>query len=556
VKSLAALLVLAALAPVAAATTDGQPHLNKTLGSWRRHDPVAPYPNAERWTPRDVVGFLGRFPTAVIDAGYMDGYPPGDSQWRKLGALIGEARTIAGAQGVPFEGRVCLSERPDVMERLSLDSSCNPQVQGGGCDWEGDMDGEFGEAETIVKHAGRATAATETSLSDARGDWSNDFWRHRLLALRPGPGEERRRVVANTATTLSVDSAWQQPPQPGDRYEIRGSFDPAWVKRVSRSAHRETVQRLWDQQRNVCGPRGAGAPCNPAAEPLDPLDSTNQRAWPKWIDRAAIEALATPTEVPALYGPIYDAVSNSDAPSAWLDPYFRISAVVMNLADPAYREWRIRYLMYKLRDHGLSPGATTCVTLGYKPGWYTFYDEAELGASPDVCATPGSNLWSGPAHVCANGSAGGGPFVSGLYERGGYERAFNAYIRETLAKLAQRGWADLRIITMEGAPFRGQDWSILADDLRRSPKLLGMWGGALDPPLSLLDEVAAEPDPAPPTAPNPGGDASTGDGRPASTAAAPEPPASAQPDSTPAREGYMARSGGGGGGGTIEPPNP
>ncbi len=371
------------------------------------------------------------------------------------------------------------------------------------------MDGEFGEAETIVKRAGRATAATETSLTDARGDWKNDFWRHRLLVLRPGPGEERRRIVANTATALSVDSAWRQPPRPGDRYEIRGSFDPAWVKRVPRSAHQETVQRLWEQQRNVCGPRGAGAPCNPAAEPLDPLNPANQRAWPGWIDRAAIEALATPTEVPALYGPIYDGVSNSDAPSAWLDPYFRISAVVMNLADPAYREWRIRYLMYKLRDHGLSPGAPTCVTLGYKPGWYTFYDEAELGPSPNVCATPGSNLWTGPAHVCTGGAAEGGPFVSGLYERGEYEGAFNAYIRETLTRLAQSGWTDLRIITMEGAPFRGQAWSILADDVRRSPKLLGVWGGALDPPLSLLDEVAADPTPV--------GDTSTGDGSSGST---------------------------------------
>ena len=533
-KSLAALLVLVALAPVATATTDGQPHLNKTIGSWRRHDPVTPYANYERWTPRDVVGFLGRFPAAVIDAAGMDGYPPGDSQWHELGALIGEARTLAGAQGVPFEGRVCLSERPDVMERLSLGSSCNPQVQGGGCDWEGDMDGEFGEAETIVKHAGRATAASETSLSDARGDWTNDFWRHRLLVLRPGPGEERRRVVANTATALSVDSAWRQPPRPGDRYEIRGSFDPAWVKRVPRSAYQETVQRLWEQQRNVCGPRGAGAPCNPAAEPLDPLNPANQRAWPGWVDRAAIEALATPTEVPALYGPIYDAVSNSDAPSAWLDPYFRISAVVMNLADPAYREWKIRYLMYKLRDHGLSPGAPACVILGYKPGWYTFYGEAELGPSPHVCATPGSNLWTGPAHICTGGYAEGGPFVSGLYQRGGYEGAFNAYIRETLARLAQSGWADLRIITMEGQAFRGQPWSILADDVRHSPKLLGMWGGALDPPLSLLDEVAADPNPVA----DPVGDTSTG----------------TQPAAAPTDGGYVTTSGGGGGG-TIEPPS-
>lgn len=572
-KSLAALLVLVALAPVAAATTDGQPKRIKTIGSWRQHDPVDPqYANAERWTPSDVVGFLNRFPDAVMDGGYRDGQPPGNTYWRDLGALIRQARAIANAQGVPFEGRMCITERPDVMVRFDVESACYPSRGGGGCDWEGDMDGELGESESIVKHAGRATAASETSLSDAGGDWKTDFWRHRLLVLRPGPGEERRRIVANTATALSVDSAWLQPPRPGDRYEIRGSFDPSWVQRVPRTAHQQTVQRLWEQQRNVCGPPGAGAPCNPAAEPLDPLNPANQRAWPEWVDRAAIEALATPTEVPALYGPIIDGVSKSETPSVWLDPYFSISTVVMKLADPAYREWRIRYLMYKLRDHALSPGAPACMILAYKPGWYTFRDEAEQGTSPDVCATPGSNLWTGPAHVCTDGSARGGPFVSGLYERGEFEGALNAYLRETLTKLAQAGWTDLRIITVERPNFGGQLWSILEEDVRRSPKLLGEWDSSIDPPLSLLDSAAADPDPAggtptgsgssgstatasemPPADPNPVGGTVTGDGSSGSTRTASEAPANAQPDSTPTRRGYVTKSGGGGG--IIERPS-
>jgi hypothetical protein len=536
-KSVAALLVLVAFAPVATATTDGQPKRIKMIGNWRHHDPVAPqFPDAERWTPRDVVGFLGRFPDAMMDGGYRDGQPPGNTYWRDLGGLIDQARAIANEQGVPFEGRMCISERPDVMTRFRAEGSCHPSRGGGGCDWEGDMDGALGEAETVVKRAGRATAATETSLTDTRGDWEDDFWRHRLLVLRPGPGEERRRIGGNTATSLSVDSAWLQPPRPGDRYEIRGSFDPSWVKRIPRSAHQETVRRLWEQQRNVCGPPGASAPCNPAAEPLDPLDPANHRAWPEWLDRAAIEALATPSEVPALYGSIFDGVDKAYPPSAWLDPYFRISTVVMNVADPAYREWRIRYFMYKLRDHSLSRGAPACMILSYKAAWYTFYDEAELGPSPDACATSGSNLWSGPAHVCQDGRADGGPFVSGLYERGGYEGAINAYIRETLTRLAQSGWTDLRIITMEGAAIRSQAWSILADDVRRSPNLLGVWDGVLDPPLSLLDEVAADPTPV--------GDTSTGNGSSASPAAASE---------APARGGFVTKSGGGGGG-IIEPP--
>jgi hypothetical protein len=538
------LLVLAALAPVAAATTDGQPQRIQTIGNWRHHDPVAPqYPDAERWTPGDVVGFLGRFPGAVMDGGYRDGYPPGNTRWLDLGALIGEARTLSGAEGVPFAGRMCITERPDIMVRFDSEISCEPSRGGGGCDWEGDMDGELGEAETVVKRAGRATAATETGLTDSRGDWKSDIWRHRLLVLRPGPGEERRRIVANTATALSVDSAWLQPPRPGDRYEIRGSFDPAWVQRVPRNAHEASVERLWEQQRNVCGPRGAGAPCNPAAEPLDPLSPANQRAWPGYVDRAAIEVLATSAEVPALYGPIIDGVSKSDAPSAWLDPYFSAQAVVMDLANPAYREWRARYLMYKLRDHALPAGAPACVILTYKPGWYTFRDEAERGTSPDTCATPGSNLWTGPAHVCSDGSAHGGPFVSGLYEPGEFEAAINAYIRETLAKLAQRGWPDLRIITTERPNFAGQTWSILADDVRRNPKLLGEWDGALDPPLSLLDQAPAEPAPL--------GEASSGDGSSSSTAATSEEPAAA-----PTGGGDMTSSGGGSGGSFEAPSSP
>jgi hypothetical protein len=266
--------------------------------------------------------------------------------------------------------------------------------------------------------------------------------------------------------------------------------------------------------------------------------------------------------VPALYGPIY-GMNKSDPPSAWLDPFFSISGVVMNVADPAYREWRIRYLMYKLRDHALPPGAPACLMLAYKPGWYTFRDEVEQGASPDVCATPGSKLWTGPAHVCTNGAAPGGPFVSGLYERGVFERALNAYIRDMLTMFAQSGWTDLRILTSERPDFGGQLWSILADDLRRSPKLLGEWYTTIEPPLSLLAEVAADPNPATPADPNPAtpadpnpaGGTSPGAGSSASTAAAPEPPAGAQPDPTPARRGYVTKSAGGGGGGIIEPPS-
>jgi hypothetical protein len=115
-------------------------------------------------------------------------------------------------------------------------------------------------------------------------------------------------------------------------------------------------------------------------------------------------------------------------------------------------------------------------------------------------------------------------------------------------------------------------WSILEEDVRRSPKLLGEWDSSIDPPLSLLDSAAADPDPAggtptgsgssgstatasemPPADPNPVGGTVTGDGSSGSTRTASEAPANAQPDSTPTRRGYVTKSGGGGG--IIERPS-
>ncbi len=534
-----ALVLVAALgAPsLGGASRSGAPTRIETLGSWRTHDPGEPDPGAEPWTPADVAGLLELHPAAYMDLGYRDGYPPGNGAWREKGRQVEALQAILASEMPAARSRICVTERPDMLFRASPRSVCSFERGGGGCDWEGDMDGEFGEQERAVKHAGSASAGGERTLEDRTATWELATWERRLLVLRPGRvTEEHRRVVRNTATTLEVETAWATPPSPGDRYEIRGSFAPVWVKRVSRAAHETTVRDLWTRQRMVCGAPNAPRACRPPAEPLDPFHPANHRSWPASRDRAAFEALATTTSVPALYG----GVRNTASPGlpGWSDPYFQSAAVVMNVADADYREWRIRYLMYKLRDHGIQPGEPACISLTYKPGWYTYYDERTYGPSGDACAVPGSGLWTGPAHVCRDRSAKGGPLHAGLYGPGEYERAINSYIRELIARLGAQGWTELRIITTERPRFTAGVWSILDEDVRQHPSVIGEWMGPIEPSLAQLRSrlpstpvppatPGLSPPPRPQAAPPPASPPS------ASPAAIPTPPEA--PAEAPAR---------------------
>lgn len=500
------MLCVLAAAATAAAAPDGNPVRIETLGNWRTHDPVYPASGAEPWTPADVAGFLARHPNALMELGYRDGYPAGDRYWLEKGREVDQLQALLVAQGIDGLDRICVTERPDVLARMVRPGGCGADTYGGGCDWEGDMDGSFGELEQVVKHAGVVSGGSETGLEDRNASWSPATWRHRLLVLRPGRAdEERRRISANGSATLEVTPPWTQVPSAGERYEIRGSFDPAWVKSVPRAVHERVVRELWTNRRNVCGPREAPTACPSPAEPLDPLHPANRRSWPNSLDRNAIMALATPSSVPAIYGSVADPASpEAVARHGRTDPHLAVAAVVMDVADPAYREWRIRYLMYKLQDYGISPGEPACISLAYKPGWYTHYDETSRGPSGDRCAVSGSGLWTGPAHVCSDGSAPGGPMASGLYGPGQYERAINAYIRELIATLADSGWSKLKIMTVERPTFTVGRWSILDEDVRRHPVVLGEWAGAIEPMLAELGvRSVATGEAMPPAAANP-----------------------------------------------------
>jgi hypothetical protein len=507
-------VVVVCLGPVvASATPNGAPTRVQTLGSWRVHDPSAPDRGFEPWSPEDVAGFLTLHPSAFMDLGYRDGYAAGNAAWRAKGREVDQLQALLAQETPEGLGRICMTERPDMLSKRAR-GACEIAQGGGGCDWEGDMDGEFGEQEAIVKHAGIASAGAERTLVDDDETWTGAMWQHRLLVLRPGrAAEERRRIVRHDRTTLEVDAPWTLPPRAGERYEIRGSFDPRWVQRVPRAVHEKTVRDLWSRLRNVCGTRSAPRACNSPAEPLDPFHVANQRSWASTPDRDAIEALVTDVSVPALYGGVGNAVVPGGPPSAWSDPYFRVTSVVMDVSDPAYRAWRIRYAMYKLRDYGLAPGEPACINLTYKPGWYVHYDEESQGPSGDFCAVPGSGLWTGPAHVCRDGSAPGGPLVGGLYGPGEYEDAINAYIRELLAALAENGWEHVRIMTTERPSYTAAKWTILDPDVREHPALIGEWMGSIEPRRS---ELAGRPrpggspppaeEPAPPPATPPGDD--------------------------------------------------
>jgi hypothetical protein len=578
--ALACAIAALALPEAALAAPDGVPARPRTIGSWGWHDPVQPDPGYEPWTPRDVAGFLQLHPDAFVDLGYDDGKPAGHSGWKASGALVDELQSIAAQRGVPTRHRLCTSERPDVLVRYAENAGgCNPSARGGGCDWEGDMDGTHGESETVVKVARRATAGTPDALADTTQRWAPDLYVHRLLVLRPGAAtEERRRVTRNEPSLLFVDQPWNVPPRPGDAYEVRGSFDPAWVKQVSRAAHTETLQRFWLGTARNCG----GVRCNGPAEPLDPYHPDNRRGWQPWVDRTALEALATATTLPALYGVVNDAGRD---PSRAEDPYFAANSVVMDLANPEYRAWRARYLLYKLEDYGIRPGDGACLLMAYKPGLHTHYDPAVYGPPTHHCHEPGTETWAGPAHVCRDGTEFGGPFDGSPFAAGEYEAGVNAFLRELYATLAASGHADARIVTVEAPGIGDRDWAILADDVRRHRMLYGEAGSWIEPTLASLAALPAptastpeppaapEPEPAPapeptaaPTSPAPSGGGTTasapvsgGGGGGTSASGGPSGSGSAAANAPPTgrrapRAGFVASSTRGGGDGTVEAP--
>jgi hypothetical protein len=245
------------------------------------------------------------------------------------------------------------------------------------------------------------------------------------------------------------------------------------------------------------------------------------------MDRSALLALASPSSLPALYGGLGDGRRGLEFSHFEQDPFFYVSASVMDLGNPSYRAWRIRYLLYKLADYGIAPSDGACLMEAYKPGWYGYYDDVARGSSNDTCSVPGTHLWTGPAHVCSDGRAPGGPFDSGLYGPGEFEVGLNAYFRELFAALAAAGYTDVRIITTERPSYGPEIWSLLDPDVKASPQLVGEWDTAIEPSLGQI--AAQGPKSGPPATPPPSPQAPP-------SPSTPQPPAASDGGSPPAAD--------------------
>lgn len=502
--------IVLVLATRATAAPDGVPERVKELGRWYKHLALSSS-GREVWTPADAARLLGLYRSAYLHLDFQDAYPTGMVIVPTLAAQVDELQAYAAANGIDVRNRVCLTDRPDVMVRPGDYFTTCSATRGatGTCDWEGAMDGRLGEREFVVKSAGVATGGSADSLIDTSKTWILELYRRRLVVLRPGtPSEERRRVRANSASEIQADRPWTQPPQVGDAYEIRGSFDPGWFMRTTREVHEATLRRFWEDRR-ICG----DTPCLPAPFPLDPLDPRNARGFVDWVSRDALKALASDTSVPAYYGWGYDGdepiTQSSALPHQWRDPHFRVSGVVTDLRNPAYRAWRVRQVLYRLQEHGLAPGEGACLAVEAKPGFYAWYDERALGPSDAVCGAPNTNTWFGPTQICRDTSSMGGPMHPTQYGPGEYEAGISAYLRELIAVLAENGYGDARILSVETPAFGQELWSTLADDVRRLPQMWGVRWGTIEPSLSVLATASAPPPPgdpganAPPPAPGP-----------------------------------------------------
>jgi len=72
---------------------------------------------------------------------------------------------------------------------------------------------------------GTATSSTNTSLIDSAKTWAINQWTDMRVLIREGTGtRESKTIVSNTATELTVDSAWTTNPDGTSEYAITTNF--------------------------------------------------------------------------------------------------------------------------------------------------------------------------------------------------------------------------------------------------------------------------------------------------------------------------------------------
>jgi len=81
-------------------------------------------------------------------------------------------------------------------------------------------------ARLAKRDAGTVTAGGANTLRDASKTWTNDEWRDYVVNIVQGVGKGQvRRVVSNTADTLTVDRNWDTTPDATSRYRISAGFN-------------------------------------------------------------------------------------------------------------------------------------------------------------------------------------------------------------------------------------------------------------------------------------------------------------------------------------------
>jgi len=232
-------------------------------------------------------------------------------------------------------------------------------------------------------------------------------------------------------------------------------FDPAWIMTVPRSEHRWALENRW-----------GGDPTK------DPWGEDADDQWPSFLDRDAMSVANTAERVGALYG----GVSDRDPSPVRRDLHFRVSGLVMDLRNPAFRAWNARRIVADLRVYGIDPGEGAVLLVAYKPGWHAHYTG---GPKPQQsCYVPGSHMWMGPAGPCPRRPQPvAGPFHRTAYGPGEFEAAVSAMLRELRAALVAAGNPDVGIVTVERPTF-WRKWSMLEPALHRAPWILGELGDA------------------------------------------------------------------------------
>jgi hypothetical protein len=79
---------------------------------------------------------------------------------------------------------------------------------------------------TTVADSGTAESGGNDTLTDTDKAWTINEWKDYLVVTTGGTGSgQEKRIVSNTADTLTVESNWSTNPDSDTTYEIRGSWD-------------------------------------------------------------------------------------------------------------------------------------------------------------------------------------------------------------------------------------------------------------------------------------------------------------------------------------------